>query len=546
MLTSNFGLLIKLHIAILKQQAIHLLILVCILINASAVIAGPTEDTETLLNWAESTYPQLFPSHQATQSSAPWLYRFYPEAQVYVGVNTSNNGVYVLGGPWGNAAPTYIDSLSNLIAQAGGGKLANVASLVIPVLSLHSNFALKKDGTVWGWGGNKHGSIGDGTQEDRSIPVKVANLDNVVDLVTFSGITSAALKSDGTVWAWGWNLRGNVGNGGRTIYDNELVPIPITGLDNVKKIGVTPLGFYAIKNDGTLWIWGCQANQILNKTLGCPGLETPYLPTQVSAISDVKEFYILSFHFTINSYYVIKNDGTLWTWGNNLSGKLGDGTTIDREIPTQIEALTNVVSLQAGLESIPQLNTVFALQKDGTVWAWGENSALGITDALRGDSPILKPTRVKNLTDITKISISAYHRLALKKDGTVWVWGDINFHGQLGTGKKIDSMVPKSLSDSTEPVPVQLTTISNAIDIGTEVGIGAASYALTRNGEFLQWGTAINKDGSHGSNTVPTKACHIPGLEKIYSSSIKTLFSPYLLNNDGTVWMGYSDGCVQL
>jgi len=543
MLTSNFGLLIKLQIAILKQQAIHLLILICILINASAVIAGPAEDTETLLNWAESTYPQLFPSHQATQSSAPWLYRFYPEAQVYAGVNTSNNGVYVLGGPWGNAAPTYIDSLSNLIAQAGGGKLANVASLVIPIFSIHSNYALKKDGTVWGWGGNKYGSIGDGTQEDRSIPVKAANLDNVVDLVTFSGATSAALKSDRTVWAWGWNLRGDVGNEGGTVYDNELVPIPIAGLDNVKKIGVTPLGFYAIKNDGTLWVWGCQANQILTKTLLCPALETPYLPTQISAISDVKEFYIMSFQNTINSYYVIKNDGTLWTWGNNLSGQLGDGTTIDRETPAQMKTLTNVVSLHFGLQFTP----VFALLEDGTVWAWGENNALGITDALRGDSPILKPTQVKNLTDITKISISLFHRLALKKDGTVWVWGNYNLAGELGNGKRVDPMVPKSLIDSLEPVPVQLPTISGAIDIGTEAGFGAASYALTQNGEFLLWGTGLYKDGRDGAFiVVPTLACSVPGLTKMYNSSSRAPFAPYLLNNDGTILVGYADGCVRL
>lgn len=83
--------------------------------NASLASADKASDTDKLLNWAESNYPQYFPAHQATQNTEPWLFRFYPETNAYVGVNTSNDGAYVFGGPWGDDNPTYIDSLSNLL-----------------------------------------------------------------------------------------------------------------------------------------------------------------------------------------------------------------------------------------------------------------------------------------------------------------------------------------------------------------------------------------------------------------------------------------------
>ncbi|NBQ69591.1 MAG: hypothetical protein EBU46_12500 [Nitrosomonadaceae bacterium] len=98
--------------------------------NISLASADTASDTDTLLNWAENNYPAYFLTHQTTQSIAPWLFRFYPETNVYAGVNTNDNGVYVFGGPWGNINPTYIDSLSNLLLAATNGKLTNVRSMV--------------------------------------------------------------------------------------------------------------------------------------------------------------------------------------------------------------------------------------------------------------------------------------------------------------------------------------------------------------------------------------------------------------------------------
>ncbi len=105
----------------MKNPIKQFILLSCTLILAGSInfaSADTVGDAEILFNWAEKNYSQYFPSHQVTQSSAPWLFRFYPETSIYAGVNTTDNGVYVLGGPWGSVNPTYIDSLPNLLLTA--------------------------------------------------------------------------------------------------------------------------------------------------------------------------------------------------------------------------------------------------------------------------------------------------------------------------------------------------------------------------------------------------------------------------------------------
>lgn len=107
------------------QHPILLLCLIVLLLNFNAVRADTASDTETVLNWAESTFPDLFPTHQATQNINPWLFRHYPETGIYVGVNQDDNGVYVLGGPWESA--TFIDTLPNVVnvaLNAGGSSIS--------------------------------------------------------------------------------------------------------------------------------------------------------------------------------------------------------------------------------------------------------------------------------------------------------------------------------------------------------------------------------------------------------------------------------------
>lgn len=133
----------------MKLRIKHLLLSVCTFALLSTIhftFANTASDTEKMLNWAEKTFPQFFPSHQATQNIGPWLFRYYPESTIYAGVNKNENNVYVLGGPWGNT-PTLIDALPNLISQiessGGTGDIAACDTSNVP-----TGFTYSQSGNV--------------------------------------------------------------------------------------------------------------------------------------------------------------------------------------------------------------------------------------------------------------------------------------------------------------------------------------------------------------------------------------------------------------
>lgn len=506
----------------MKKRIKQLTLLFCTLVllgNISFAAADTASDTDTLLNWAENNYPTYFPTHQTTQSIAPWLFRFYPDTNVYAGVNTNDNGVYVFGGPWGNHNPTYIDSLSNLLLVANNGKLTDVISIV-STGGGYRNFALKADTTLWGWGYNIDGAVGDGTNTNRPMPVKVVGLTGVIQVV--GERASIALKNDGSVWAWGWNADGDLGNGTAGLKEFQNTPIQIDRLTNVASIGrndtTSSSGFYAIKQDGTLWAWGCFANKI-SRFAVCPDIESPYLPTQISEFSDVIDFKMGG-----GSYYILRREGTIWAWGDNTFGQLGDGTTNDRDFPIQMIELTGVKDITVATTSGV---FAYALKEDGTVWAWGYNSTLG-TKEPPSTLTLPTPTLVIGLSDITKISIEGWSRLALKKDGTVWAWA-----ANIGNG-----------STEGQPNAVQVIGLTDVIDIKSiSSGFSSASYALKKDGTVWAWGSGSLKDGAPVEYLIPTQMCTLSGITNIVQSQSAT---PYLLRNDGTVWNGYFDECTQL
>ncbi|WP_293006087.1 hypothetical protein [Nitrosomonas sp.] len=535
------------------KKRLKQLILFCCTLNflgsISFAFADTASNTETLLNWAESNYPQYFPTHETTQSITPWLFRFYPNSNVYAGVNTNENGVYVFGGPWGNVNPTYIDSLSNLLLTANNGKLTNVKSMVLGSQA----FVIKTDGTVWGWGNNGFGQLGDGTKEARSTPVKVIGLTDVASVISGANAT-IALKNDGTVWAWGWNIEGDLGNGAgglAALKEFQYTPTQIKGLTDVAVIGqnntISHTGFYAIKQDGTLWIWGCQANRIIDHAIVCVSSESTRLPSQIDEFSDVIDFQSGPGNGALNSYYVLKSDGTVWAWGSNFVGQLGDGTNSDTILPHGITGSDRDTPEQvAGLTGVKEITVVgtlvgvkvFALKKDGTVWAWGDNTGNQLGTGMT-TTTVDKPTEVSELTGIIKISVGTFNTLALKNDGTVWAWGWNNLYGAIGvgTGTSMDIITPI-------PTPVQLVDLHDIVDIQTST---FASYALKGDGTIWGWGSGFLKTGpprAEAKYLTPIQMCNLPGITNIIGFGPD--YSSYLLRNDGTVWNGYFDLCTQL
>ena len=226
----------------------------------------------------------------------------------------------------------------------------------------------------------------------------------------------------------------------------------------------------AIKKDGTLWAWG-------SSRLGDGTVIFKNIPTQIGTASNWQSIAAGREH-TI----ALKLDGTLWSWGNNSMGQLGNGTFIDNYTPTQFGSATNWKSIAAGGHSS------FAIKADGTLWAWGNNEFPGML----GDGTwINKNTPIQIGTDTNWQSVdSGYsHTVAIKKDGTLWAWGD-NYNGQCGDGTTISISTPK-----------QIGIESNWKSV---IGGGGHTVAIKTNGTLWSWGG--NSVGQLGDGTIIDKA----------------------------------------
>lgn len=290
------------------------------------------------------------------------------------------------------------------------------------------SLALKKDGTVWSWGRNDHGQLGDGTNVSKSTPVQVKGLDHVI-AISSENMNRLALKRDGTVWSWGYNGEGNLGDGTRI---DRWEPVQVKGLTNVTALYG---GAFAIKDDGTVWTWG---NTILDvDESGKPidyqvrgdinKINAKLLPFQVNGIKNVKAIDVAS-AFGVK---FIKDDGTVWSWGYNMNGSLGDGMVITNNPPFV------VVPVQAkGLTDVKAVSTTYgwsmALKNDGTVWVWGYNYGGQFGNGKIHDTEAV-PVKVPVLDNVIAISGKNLHAVFLKNDGSVWASGD-NYDGSVGYG----------------------------------------------------------------------------------------------------------------
>jgi hypothetical protein len=230
------------------------------------------------------------------------------------------------------------------------------------------------------------------------------------------------LKSDGTVWAWGDNGSGQLGNGTTT---DSAVPLQVAGLTGVTVVSAGRNHTVALKGDGT---WGNNDSG----QLGDGTTSGRTAPVQAGGLTDV-----IAVAAGSGDTVALRSDGTVWTWGNNSSGQLGDGTTTNRSTPVQVSSLTGATGIAVGYD-----HTV-ALKSDGTVWAWGNNSngQLGNGTTTNSSSPV----QSSGLSLVAGIAAGTKDTFALKTDGTVRAWG-INGSGQLGIGTTTDSAAPVQIS----------------------------------------------------------------------------------------------------
>ncbi len=326
---------------------------------------------------------------------------------------------------WGDNTSGQLGNGTRLIRSTPiAVNLSNVSS--ISAGGAHT-VALKNDGSVIAWGDNRAGQIGDGSAYfNRSAPVAVSGLaasSGVMEIAT-GGLHTLARKSDGSVLAWGDNFSSQLGD--RNAADDKT-PATINGLAGMTAIAAGANHSVALKSDGSVWAWGHNSSGQLGDGLRTEGYAGRLAPAPVSGLTGVRAIAGGSDHTV-----ALKTDGSVWAWGSNIYGQLGDGTTIDRLRPVQVSGLSGVTAIAAG-----NIQTL-ALRSDGTVWAWGGNYGYQLGDGTSADR--LLPVQVSGLTGIVAISAST-HGIALKGDGTVWSWGQSNF-GQLGDGTLADRPSP--------------------------------------------------------------------------------------------------------
>ncbi|QGQ96697.1 hypothetical protein EHS13_18330 [Paenibacillus psychroresistens] len=349
----------------------------------------------------------------------------------------------------------------------------------------YHSLAIKTDGTLWAWGRNHLGELGNGTSGDNKkdiyAPIQVVGVTDIIK-VAAGYEHSLALKSDGTVWAWGSNINGELGVGTQTIMDyqtnpdnpikenhNQLFPQQVKGLTDVTAIAAGWYASYALKADGTLWYWGN------NQT-------TPKL---FDGLVDITSIAI-----GFNHFIALKKDGSVWTWGTNNHGQLGDGKITTTEIlagaityienndtgPMPVKDLTDVKAISAG-DSFSMV-----LKNDGTVWSWGLNAKGQLGDGTNIDHAT--PAQVKDITDVKTISAGTDVAIYLKNDGTVWTTGN-NSVGQLGIG-----------TYANQVLPIQTESLAGVTQITG--GIGLHLMAITDKATLWTWG--LNSSGQIGDS----------------------------------------------
>ena len=340
---------------------------------------------------------------------------------------------------------------SNNVGQLGLSDTTSRSSPVLvgsgwstAILNVNSTAAVKTDGTLWATGWNVYGQLGLGDTTTRSSLVQVGSLTNWLSVpagfpTITGGTTCAAIKTDGTLWTWGYGDQGQLGlniAGGYGVRRSS--PSQVGALTNWSSIASSS-HVAAIKTDGTLWTWGRNFDGQLG--LGTSGnYANRSSPVQVGTLSN------WSFVSTGNAHTAaVKNDGTLWTWGWNQYGQLGLGNTTNRSSPVQVGALTNWLWVAAG-----SFHTV-AIKTNGTLWAWGGNGygQLGLGDTTDRSSPV----QVGALTNWLRVSAGYTATIAIKTDGTLWTWGR-NVTGELGLGDTTDRSSPVQVGALTNWITV--------------------------------------------------------------------------------------------
>ncbi len=494
----------------------------------------------------------------------------------------NDNGQLGIGNNVSSKTPVQVKGVG------GSGFLQNI-------IAISEEMALSANGTVFAWGGNYIGQVGDGTNINRTTPVQVKGpggvgvLSDIIAIVK-KDFSSMALKSDGTIWTWGFNDYGILGDGTNT---SKNTPVQVKGpggigfLNNIVGMDMGLHHCLAVKSDGTVWSWGSTLEGELGDNVvgyNNNGYVGPYYkatPVQVTGLNG-NGFLTNVVDVVAGTYFsaALKSDGTVWNWGSN--SEMGSGNIAgDKCTPLQVlgingsGVINNVVSiftsenntilLQAngtisGWQypgNFPvQLSQISAgtlavaagsshsldLRTSGKVFSWGSNSYGQLGNGGSGANAFKKsPVSVKgvggsgNLENIIAVSGGLNHSIALTSDGKILAWGN-NLHGELGNGNFNSSVFPGFVKLSYGGSLFSITTMIAISTNGGSFNYGQHNLALADNGTVWAWGA--NDKGQCGTGSIggyQNVIKQVVGLTNIIAVACGPDHS-LALKSDGTVW----------
>ena len=349
------------------------------------------------------------------------------------------------------------------------------SAATLPIASIagggFAGYALLTNGRVWAWGDDLEGQIGTGGGwQFSATPVEVPGLTDVIAIAGGQN-TAYALRGDGTVWGWGDDVQDELGDDGAS---PRQIPKRIGVPGGIVAIEAGAFSAYALRRDGSVWAWGSNSFDQLGTGGGILPSGTPRRVRRLPAIAAIAA--------GSGDGYALDRDGRVWAWGDSSLGQLGTGgCTASRVLgrdrsrcplaggPVEVGGLNGVTAIAAGAD------TAYALRRDGTVWGWGDGSfgALGI---LLGHPYADQPVRIRGLEHVVAIAAGTYTGYAILRDGSVLAWGR-GVDGELGEG-----------SADNRAVPTRVLALTGIISLR---GGGTTAYALDRHRQVWAWGSGL-------------------------------------------------------
>ena len=426
-------------------------------ISCGSDFTSAVQSNGTLWAWGYNNFGQLGQNNTLTYSSPVQVGSLSTWTQTACGAYQTlalqNNGSLYA---WGY----------NAFGQLGNNSTTNFSSPIqVGTLSVWSNIiqangnnfsvAIQSNGSLWSWGQNNWSQLGQGNTVNYSSPVQIGT---PVNQTLFTQVScgynyfSLGIQSPGTLWSWGGNSYGQLGVNTSGV-NNTSSPVRVGALNYWTQVAAGNSHWLAVQSPGTLWSCGYNGyGQLGNNTSSTSqGASTPI---QVGALTTWTQVAGGNY-----SSYARQNTGTLWSWGYNNFGQLGQSNTTNYSSPVQVGLLSNWTNISVNSTSASAL----ALQSAGTLWAWGYNAygQLGNSNTTSQSSPI----QIGALTLWKQIAAGGYSSYAIQSNGTLWAWG-LNSQGQLGLNTTVGVSSPIQIGTASNWAQIgagalQLAAIQN-------------------------------------------------------------------------------------